>query len=144
MRDLYQQLGIADDADKTDIEQALASADPPTRAAASAILLNDHRRPAYDRNRKLMLTIGRLRFSLGLNLTPFWARDEHADFTVGEPKESKAAAIDSMIVTRAFTPSKRRRRRYMNARIKEVLLATAGGVLSLILLALLIYAIQQA
>jgi hypothetical protein len=146
MRDLYKKLGVTPDAGETEIRSAAATAEPRMAGAASAILLNDRRRPVYDRNRRLLSSIGRLRSRLGLTLTPFWARGDFSDFADAPVARPATVApkmeIDSLIITRAFATGRRRSRRFRLLRNREILLATAGGVLSLLLLAAVVYVIQ--
>jgi hypothetical protein len=79
---LYKRLGVEESAGDDVIRAALPSADAATREAAEFILLDPTRRNVYDRNRRALVTIGRLRANLGLNLTRFWPRPRFADFTV--------------------------------------------------------------
>jgi len=118
MRDLYRQLGVAETASEGQIRAALGSADPQTRAAAQMILLDPRRRPVYDRNRRVLVTIGRLRSHLGLNYTRFWARREFKDFwhdvlpiTDPQPQPAKRA-VDPMMIARAFRAAGRHGRRH--------------------------------
>ncbi|HEX4797089.1 MAG TPA: hypothetical protein VH370_25075 [Humisphaera sp.] len=54
------------------------------------------------------------------------------------------AAIDELIVSRAFARGKPRRKNHHKSFTRnEILLATAGGVFALLLLSLLIYLIQM-
>ena len=52
------------------------------RDAAEVILLDPARRAVYDRHRRVLVTVGRLRANLGLNLSRFWPRSRFADFTI--------------------------------------------------------------
>jgi hypothetical protein len=81
MKDLYKQLGISDSSGEGEIRAALAGAGGELREAAQYILLDPSRRAKYDRNRRVLLTVGHLRAHLGLNLTRFWPRSRFADFT---------------------------------------------------------------
>ena len=81
MRDFYKRLGISEGASEREVRTALAAADPATREAGELVLLDPRRREVYDRNRRVLGTIGRLRANLGLNLTRFWPRARFADFT---------------------------------------------------------------
>ena len=83
MRDLYQRIGVPESADDGTIRAALATAaDLSVREAAAFILLDPRRREVYDRNRRVLQTVGRLRANLGLNLTRFWPRTRFGDFTI--------------------------------------------------------------
>jgi hypothetical protein len=81
MRDLYKRLGVSDSATEPELRTAVAGADPSVRRDAEFILLDPKRRGVYDRNRRVLATVGRLRANLGLNLTRFWPRARFADFT---------------------------------------------------------------
>jgi hypothetical protein len=104
MRDLYQRLGVSDSAPETELRAALAGADPSTRESAEAILLEPRRRAVYDRNRRVLTTIGRLRANLGLNLTRFWPRARFADFThdLAPQSASHRQPMDPMSMAWAF------------------------------------------
>jgi hypothetical protein len=104
MRDLYQRLGVSDSAPETELRAALATADASTRESAEAILMEPRRRTVYDRNRRVLTTIGRLRANLGLNLTRFWPRARFADFThdLASQSPSHPQAMDPMAMAWAF------------------------------------------
>ena len=82
MRDLYQRLGLDESSGENEIRAALPAADAAIREAAQFILLDRRRRAVYDRNRRVLATVGKLRARLGLNLTRFWPRARFGDFTV--------------------------------------------------------------
>ena len=140
MRDLYKQLCVPETAAAGDVRAAVAAADPATREAAEYILLDPDRREVYDRNRRVVSTIGRLRANLGLNLTRFWSRARFADFThdlatqAGGAPAGQHAATDPMSMAWAFgvkpppSPAARLRRKRL----------AAAGVALLILAALFI------
>ena len=132
MKDLYKQLGVSDAADGGTIRAALAGADPPARDAAEFILLDPKRREVYDRNRQVLLTVGRLRGNLGLNLTRFWPRARFADFTVDlapPPPTGRRRYIDPMAMAWAFgvTPVRRAARRGRHWLIGLVVLSAVVG-----------------
>jgi len=81
MKDLYKQLGVGETCDESDLREAISRAPGGLREVAEFILLNPARRAVYDRNRRVVQTIGRLRASLGLNLSRFWPRSRFGDFT---------------------------------------------------------------
>src|SRR3954447_20160912 len=89
MKDFYKRLGLDGDAATPDaIRAALAAPAEPahaldaaTREAAEFVLLDPRRRAVYDRNRRVLVTIGQLRSRLGLNLKPFWSRGGVGDFS---------------------------------------------------------------
>ena len=98
MKDLYKQIGVDESAGEGEVRAALgAVADPRTREAAEFILLDPRRREVYDRNRRVVATVGRLRANLGLNLTRFWPRARFADFTIDlAPPSGRPRRIDPM------------------------------------------------
>lgn len=116
MRDLYKHLGISESADDGAVRAALGRADAAVREAAEFILLDPGRREVYDRNRRVLATVGRLRANLGLNLTRFWPRARFADFTIDlapPPRRPRPRYIDPMAMAWAFgvRPAPARRRR---------------------------------
>ena len=106
MRDLYRRLGLDASADDGAVRAALAGADAEMREAAEYILLDPTRRAVYDRNRRVLVTVGHLRAHLGLNLTRFWPRARFGDFTtdLGAAAAPRAAAPadDPMAMAWAF------------------------------------------
>ena len=107
MIDYYKHLAIADDAPAETIRGAIAgAADPQLRRDALAVLLDPQRRHVYDRNRRLLLTIGELRLHLGLTYTRFWARADFRDFSPGlAPADATAPPkrrVDAMLIAGAF------------------------------------------
>jgi hypothetical protein len=136
MKDLYKQLGVADSVGEAEIREAVGRAAAEVREAAAFILLDPARRAVYDRNRQVLVTVGRLRANLGLNLTRFWPRPRFADFTISlspVPPDAAGRPIDSAAMAWAFgvdvvdgnEGSRRRRRRAMLA---GLLLALGGAV----------------
>jgi hypothetical protein len=82
MRDLYKHLGIPPAASAEQIRSAIDAADPGTLSnAAKHVLLHPRRRPVYDRNHRLLTTIGHLRGRLALGMRPFWSHGHFHDFT---------------------------------------------------------------
>jgi hypothetical protein len=86
------------------------------------VLLEPRRRTVYDRNRRVLVTIGQLRARLGLNLKPFWSRGGFGDFSypfdpaAGHHAGGAAAAhppqdplADPRMLWRAFGAGRRRR-----------------------------------
>ena len=112
MKDLYKQLGVDESAGEGEVRAALgAVADRDTREAAEFILLDPRRREVYDRNRRVVAMIGRLRANLGLNLTRFWPRARFADFTVDlAPPPGRPRRIDPMQMAWALGVGSRSRR----------------------------------
>jgi len=87
MKDLYKHLGVGEAAEESEIRAALGTvargaAAGELRDAAEFILLDPARRAVYDRNRRVLVTVGRMRANLGLNLSRFWPRSRFADFTI--------------------------------------------------------------
>jgi hypothetical protein len=136
MKDLYKRLGLDDAAPADAIRAALAGPaaapaaaptaaplplDAATRTAAEFVLLDPRRRAVYDRNRRVLVTIGQLRARLGLNLKPFWSRGGFGDFSypfdpAGGHTGAGAAAhppqdplADPRMLWRAFGRAGRRR-----------------------------------
>lgn len=81
MRDLYKRLGVESNATEAELRVAIAHSDDSSRIDAEYILLNARRRTVYDRNHRLLCTIGHLRGRLALGLRPFWSHGNHQDFT---------------------------------------------------------------
>ena len=139
MKDLYKQLGVDESAGEAEVRAALVDvADPVTRQAADFILLDPRRREVYDRNRRVVATIGRLRANLGLNLTRFWPRARFADFTIDlVPPPRRPRRIDPMRMAWAFgvAPGTPRRRPWVRKR--TVLVACAILLITAAALALL-------
>jgi hypothetical protein len=123
MKDLYKQLGVSESSGEADVRAALAGAGPELREAAELILLDPARREVYDRNRQVLLTIGRLRANLGLNLTRFWPRSRFGDFTISlspVPADGRGRPVDDVAMAWAFgvdVAQRRRRRPWRRAAI---------------------------
>jgi hypothetical protein len=148
MRDLYKHLGLGEAAADDQIRMALDEKDPEIQSAAKSILLDNHRRRVYDRNRRLLVTVGQLRSRLGLSLSPFWIRGAFADFTFDVVPGFAGASIkssngqhlaDPLEVLRAFdvgqTPRRRRRRRSK----AQKWLIIASAITLLLVLAVVIF-----
>ena len=121
MNDLYKQLGVSDTGGEAEIRSALAAAAPDLREPAEFILLDPARRAVYDRNRRVLLTVGRLRANLGLNLSRFWPRSRFGDFTTDLnplPTGGAARPTDPMKMAWAFgvEPPEAGRSRRLRAR----------------------------
>lgn len=110
MKDLYKRLSIPADSPAEVIRAALPSADVDARAAAEFVLLDVRRRAVYDRNRRALVTIGRLRANLGLNYTRLWARSELKDFRedlfTPEPPRPRRR-VDSVMIAQAIRTARR-------------------------------------
>jgi hypothetical protein len=144
MRDFYRRLNLEPEADRKELRAALMGvSDRELRNDGAAILLDERRRPTYDRNRQLLANIGTLRSHLGLYLAPFWARGSFEDFTYGDPPRTPCQRINDLIVTQALAPSKRRRHRRFRIRNWETPAAIAGGIIALTCLVGLIYLVTR-
>jgi len=134
MKDFYSQLSLASDSDEAAIRQALPSLAPDVRSDAEMILLNPHRRMIYDRNHRLLTTIGELRMHLGLNYTRFWSRQEYREFrrelAPAAATAPRGRRVDAMLIVGAFQSVGRHGRRH----------ATRKGnwVIALILVAIVV------
>ena len=139
MIDLYKQLGVPDSADDNTIRAALPAAAPTIREAARFILLDPGRREVYDRNRRVLATVGRLRSNLGLNLTRFWPRARFADFTIDltPPPARRGRALDPMTMAWAFGVHPDKPRRPLWRRKRTILLACV--VVALVAAALMLW-----
>ena len=139
MKDLYKQLGVDESAGEDEVSAALGTvADPATREAAEFILLDPRRREVYDRNRRVVATIGQLRANLGLNLTRFWPRARFADFTIDlAPPPGRPRRIDPMRMAWAFGVGSRSRRRRPWFLRRTFLTACAILLITAVVLALL-------
>lgn len=136
MKDLYRRLGISESATDAEVRAALRAADADTLQAAVFILLDPRRRAVYDRNRRTVATIGRLRANLGLNLTRFWPRSRFEDFTIeltAPPPRRRPVVMDRTAVAWAFgvKPAARARpprRRLVVALVVLAIIALAVAV----------------
>ena len=127
MKDLYKHLGLEETASPDAVREALATraapgtpAESATRSAAEFVLLDPRRRAVYDRNRRVLVSIGQLRSRLGLNLKPFWSRGGFGDFSYAfDPTGGRAGAAaashapqdplaDPRMLWRAFGAGRRR------------------------------------
>lgn len=128
MRDFYTQLALAPDADDAAIRAALPHLPADVRADAQMILLDPRRRAIYDRNYRLLTTIGELRMHLGLNHTRFWSRQEYRDFrreiapapTATPPPGRR---VDPMLIASAFRAVGRHGRRHATRKSSWVFVA---------------------
>lgn len=119
MKDLYKHLGVEETATADAIRAACPRAPQEVRSAAEYILLDDHRRRVYDRNRSLLVSLGQLRSKLGLSFAPFWVRGSFAEFTFDpllkfptpQTTHDGQHLADPLEVLRAFDGGARRRRR---------------------------------
>ena len=134
MKDLYKHLALPDSADDGAIRAALGGADPAVREAAEFILLDPRRREVYDRNRRVLATVGQLRANLGLNLTRFWPRARFGDFTIDlapPPPSGRRRYLDPMAMAWAFgvkppkAPNRSRRGWVVVAVVALILLGAA-------------------
>ena len=115
MKDFYSTLSLAADADDEAIRAALATVPAPLRIDAEFILLDPRRRRVYDRNHRLLTTIGQLRSHLGLSYTRFWARQEYKDFwtDLTPPPQPKGRRVDATLIAGAFRTVGRHSRKHV-------------------------------
>jgi len=115
MRDLYKRLRIPEDASDETIRQALPSTDAPLRQDVEFVLLDPRRRGVYDRNRRVLVTIGKLRAHLGLTYTRLWARSDFKDFwpdlAPADPGPRKRR-VNSLMIAHAIRTAHRHGRRH--------------------------------
>ena len=105
MKDFYSAMNLTADAGQDAIRSALAGAPPGVRADAEYVLLDPKRRAVYDRNHRLLTTIGQLRSHLGLSYTRFWARQEYKDFwddLAPTQQQPKGRRVDAALIAGAF------------------------------------------
>ena len=79
MQDHFLKLGLDPAATSAEILEAIEA--NPEQAAAAEILLNDHRRAAYQRTVSTLRSIGLLRHRLGLDNDQSWFVESCPDFT---------------------------------------------------------------
>ena len=104
MKDFYSALGLTAGAGDDAIRAAAATAPDDVRAGAEFVLLDPKRRVVYDRNHKLLVTIGQLRSHLGLSYTRFWARQEYKDYwnELAPTPQPKGRRVDATLIAGAF------------------------------------------
>jgi hypothetical protein len=142
MKDLYKQLGVGEAAEESEIRAALSTVARGAAAgelrAAEFILLDPARRAVYDRNRRVLVTVGRLRANLGLNLSRFWPRSRFADFTIelNPVTGGTGRGVDPMTMAWAFgveppegSSSRRPRRRTILVAAALVVIAAVSFAL---------------
>jgi hypothetical protein len=97
------------------ISAALPNAPADVRADAEFVLLDPKRRAVYDRNHRLLTTIGQLRSHLGLSYTRFWARQEYKDFwaEVVPTPQPRGRRVDAVLIAGAFKAVGRRSRKHV-------------------------------
>ncbi len=116
MKDFYSAMGLTADANEDAIRSALASVPHDVRADAEYVLLHPRRRTVYDRNHRLLTTIGQLRSHLGLSYTRFWARQEYKDFwdeVAPTPQQPKGRRVDATLIAGAFKAVGRHGRKHV-------------------------------
>lgn len=83
MKDLYKRIGLPSQTDNVDeIINALnnSGASFKDKDSVQCVLLDAQRKTVYDRNHKLLKTIGQVRANIGLNRTPLWLSVDCHDF----------------------------------------------------------------
>ena len=115
MKDFYSTLSLPANADADAIRAALTTAPAPLRDDAEFILLDPRRRTVYDRNHRLLTTIGQLRSHLGLSYTRFWARNEYKDFwtDLTPTPQPKGRRVDATLIAGAFRTVGRHSRKHV-------------------------------
>lgn len=78
MQDHFLKLGLDPEASRADIEAAIEA--KPELSAAAEILLNEHRRAAYQRTVSTLRSIGILRHRLDLDKDDSWFVESCPDF----------------------------------------------------------------
>ena len=116
---------------------ATAVQDPPAPATTGAVIALNDRRPVHSGRGGLRDKVDRFRAKIGLPASDS-PQPANADTAIGLSSAEQDQVIDSLIVARAFKPG-RARRRWCNWRPREILVAIAGGALTLGLLWLVIY-----
>ncbi|HXE55166.1 MAG TPA: hypothetical protein VN541_19240 [Tepidisphaeraceae bacterium] len=136
MKDFYKRLNVDESAPEQTLRDALHRASARWRQDAEYVLLDPKRRAVYDRNRRLLLTIGELRLHLGLNYTRFWARQEFKDFwqelAPAGPAKAPGRKVDAKMIAGAFRAVGRRGRRHA-ARVGMGWILATSGVIVLLL-----------
>ena len=94
MKDLYRHIGLYAQVDDPNTLQASIAdcRDPAIAVAARQILLNPKRKPVYDRNHRVLVTIGRLRERLALPSSDAWDALGNQDF---DSQASAASASET-------------------------------------------------
>jgi hypothetical protein len=113
MEDYYKRLNISDMASEDDVRSALSDVHAPWREPAEFVLLEPRRRKVYDRNRRLLVVIGQLRFELGLTFTRFWSRERFKDFWaepafVESPEPPPKKPVTKLMILGAFKSAGKR------------------------------------
>ena len=86
MINLYQRLGLRRDASEAQIRAALdGSGRQSAMLNETHVLTDPERRRVYDRNHRVLETVGVLRANLGLNLGPYWTAQDLSGFTREAP-----------------------------------------------------------
>lgn len=116
MKDYYKRLRLDETASEPMLRKALSAADPKWRRDGEYVLLDPKRRAVYDRDRRLLVTMGELRMHLGLNYTRFWARQDYKDFVQNlvpaEPARPAGRRVDPMMIAGAIRVVGRHGRRH--------------------------------
>ena len=143
MRDFYSQLSLPPGADEATIRAALPKLGEDVRPDAQMILLDPRRRAIYDRNHRLLTTIGELRMRLGLNYTRFWSRQEYRAFRkelAPAPAAPRGRRVNPMMIAGAFRAVGRHGRRHAAKKSNWVF---AAVVVSLAVLFVLLWRFWQ-
>lgn len=96
MRDLYQRLSLAPDADEAAIRHALSRCDNSAlRQDGEAVLNEPERRAEYDKLHTTLSDIGRLRARLGLSHGTHWQGNVANDFSL--PPDNAISRHDELV-----------------------------------------------
>ncbi|WP_346797227.1 hypothetical protein R5M92_01240 [Halomonas sp. Bachu 37] len=96
MRDLYQRLALAPDADEAAIGQALSRCqNSALKQDGEAVLQEPERRAEYDRLHATLSDIGRLRARLGLSHGAHWQGNVANDFSL--PPDNAISRHDELV-----------------------------------------------
>ncbi len=142
MKDFYGRLGVEVGASGEAIGKALEGASADLREEAGVILLNDRRRAVYDRNYRLLTTIGQLRAHLGLSYTRFWARQEYKPFwqelSTAPPRRGRR--VDAALIAGAFMAVGRHGRKHVTHKSNWLM---ALIVICMVILAIVIFRVLR-
>lgn len=146
MQDLFLQLGLDPDATRADIESALKA--KPEQSAAAEILLNEHRRAAYQRTVSTLRSIGILRHRLDLDRDNTWFVESCPDFAprlhtrkfAAQPPAAPDVAAAGPANTagdKPVTSSSTGKSAHTRAWLKPLLVASAIAAILILLIVLL-------
>jgi len=137
MKDFYSALNLSPQADEEAIRASLTTAPADVQSDARLILLDPRRRAVYDRNHRLLTTIGELRSHLGLSYTRFWARQEYKDFwkELGTGPVKRGKRVDAALIAGAFRAVGRHGRKHVTHRRNWIVAAILVSIALLVVVA---------